>query len=372
MPDTAMDNSGFDLQEYLEKGVEKIVAGALKATLKDPRESAFMAGFAAACRRASKKRRRSESEGEHIPPFLIASITSSCNLHCAGCYSRCSSATVDSVPVDQLNGEEWGRIFREAEMLGISFILLAGGEPLLRRDVIGQASEVKNILFPVFTNGTYIDEGYLDTFDRHRNLVPVVSIEGGRERTDGRRGDGVYERIFAAMEKFRERGILFGVSVTVTTDNIREVTSREFTETLVSRGCRLVVYVEYVPVTEDSLAMAPGDAERDYLIKAENDLREIWPDMILLAFPGDERASGGCMAAGRGFFHINSHGGAEPCPFSPFSDVNVRELSLRDALRSKLFVSLRDGGVLDDDHIGGCVLFEKRGEVERITEGRNA
>ena len=369
MSDTAGANSGFDLQEYLEKGVEKIVAGALKATLKEPRESAFMAGFAAACRRASKKRRRSESEGEHIPPFLIASITSSCNLHCAGCYSRCSSATVDSAPVEQLSAEEWGRIFREADMLGISFILLAGGEPMLRRDVIERAARVKDILFPVFTNGTFIDERYLDMFDRHRNLVPVVSIEGGRESTDERRGAGVYDRIVEAMERFRERGILFGVSVTVTTENIREVTSREFTETLVSHGCRLVVYVEYVPVTEDSLALAPGDAERDCLKKAESDLREIWPDIILLAFPGDERASGGCMAAGRGFFHINSHGGAEPCPFSPYSDVNIRELSLRDALSSKLFVSLRDGGVLDDDHIGGCVLFEKRYEVERIAGG---
>ena len=95
-------------------------------------------------------------------------------------------------------------------------------------------------------------------------------------------------------------------------------------------------------------------------------LREVYPDMILLAFPGDERADGGCMAAGRGFFHINSHGGAEPCPFSPYSDINVRDTSLRDAIHSRLFRALREGDFLDDDHVGGCVLYEKRAEVEAM------
>lgn len=70
------------------------------------------------------------------------------------------------------------------------------------------------------------------------------------------------------------------------------------------------------------------------------------------------------LAAGRGFFHINSHGGAEPCPFSPYSDVNVRNTSLKEALHSKLFGLLRDCDVLKDDHKGGCVLFEKRDQVQ--------
>ena len=72
------------------------------------------------------------------------------------------------------------------------------------------------------------------------------------------------------------------------------------------------------------------------------------------------------MAAGRGFFHINSHGGAEPCPFSPYSDVSLRNRSLRDALRSPLFLALQSGDVLLDDHDGGCVLYEKRDLVEKL------
>ena len=100
-------NEAFDLQEYLSKGVEDFMADVLKATLKNPRQSAFMLKFAAATAAASKKRKAAEARGEHVPSYLICSITSQCNLHCAGCYSRCNNATVDEKPVQQLPSEVW-------------------------------------------------------------------------------------------------------------------------------------------------------------------------------------------------------------------------------------------------------------------------
>ena len=359
-------NEGFDLQNYLIEGVEGVVKEAIKATIKNPRESAFMLKFAAASRAASKKRRKAEDNGEHIPPFLIASITSSCNLHCAGCYSRCNHATVDSEPVKQLSGEEWLRIFGEADDMGISFILLAGGEPMLRRDIIEAAGSRQNILFPIFTNGTYMDEEYFRLFDRCRNLVPIMSIEGSRELTDSRRGSGIYDRLMANMEEFRKRGLIFGASVTVTTKNYAEVTSEEFLGDLAERGCKAVIFVEYVPVSKDTGELAPTDSEREHLMREIQRLREERPEMVYIAFPGDEKSSGGCVAAGRGFFHINSHGGAEPCPFSPYSDVNIKDTSLREAMRSPLFTALRSGDLLLDDYKGGCVLYEKRELVEAL------
>ncbi len=100
----------FDIQGYMTKGVERIVKESIRATLKNPRGSAYMARFAVASRSASRKRMQKEKAGEHIPPFLIASITDSCNLHCAGCYSRCNHATVDEVSISQLTDKEWIRI----------------------------------------------------------------------------------------------------------------------------------------------------------------------------------------------------------------------------------------------------------------------
>ena len=359
-------SESFDIQEYMTHGVERVVSEALKATLKDPRQSAFMIKFAAASRAASMKRKKAEEGGEHIPPFLIASITSKCNLHCAGCYSRCNHATVDSEPVSQLTGSEWLRIFDEADDLGISFILLAGGEPMLRRDIIEAAAKKQNILFPIFTNGTFMDERYFELFGKSRNLLPILSIEGEKEITDARRGAGIFDKLIANMDELHRRGLMFGASVTVTTENIREVSSDTFLRRLSDRGCKAVIFVEFVPVTEDSRELAPGEEDREYLRGEITRLRKEHPEMVYISFPGDEKSSGGCVAAGRGFFHINSHGGAEPCPFSPYSDVNVRNTSLREAMRSPLFRALQSGDILTGDHSGGCVLYEKRDLVESL------
>ncbi len=356
----------FDFQEYLSHNIQNFVSDVIRATLKNPRESMFMARFAASVKAASRKRMEAERNGEHIPAFLIASITSSCNLHCAGCYSRQNHACSDDAPVSQLSAEDWERVFAEAEDLGVSFILLAGGEPLLRRDVITAAAEHDSILFPIFTNGCFIGGEYLDLFDRNRNLVPVISVEGDEIETDGRRGAGVYRQVTDAMRRISERGLIFGVSVTVTTENMEEVFSDAFLRNLADLGCKAVIFVEFVPVTDVARHLAPGDGERAYMQKRIAALRKTEDRMVYIAFPGDEKNSGGCVAAGRGFFHINSHGGAEPCPFSPYSDINVKATSLKEALHSRLFEALRSEGVLKEDHAGGCVLFEKREQVERF------
>ena len=356
----------FDIQAYMTAGVEHIVKDALRATLQNPRESAFMLRFASASKKASKVRADSEKEGLHVPAFLIASITSSCNLHCAGCYSRANHACVDEAPKDQLTAEEWAHIFEEAEELGVSFILLAGGEPMVRPDVIRKAGLFSNILFPIFTNGTLIGEDYLKMFDKNRNLIPVLSIEGDEFATDHRRGEGVYRKLIDAMEQMQERQLIYGASVTVTRDNLKAAVSEDFISDLKKRGCKVVFFIEFVPVNEEAGKLAFGDEERAFLKQQIDELRERHGDMVFVSFPGDEKSSGGCVAAGRGFFHINSHGGAEPCPFSPYSDVNVRDSSLKEAIQSRLFRALQTEEVLLEEHTGGCVLFERREQVEAI------
>lgn len=356
----------FNIQRYMTGGVMRVVSDSLRATSANKKEKAFMKSFAKSAVSASRKRFKSEKSGEHIPPFLIASITGTCNLHCAGCYSRSNNACCDSAPVNQLTAEQWDNIFKEADELGISFILLAGGEPLLRYDVITKAAEHSSIMFPVFTNGTYLHEKYLDVFDNNRNLIPIISIEGDEKTTDTRRGEGVYKKVIDAMERIKKRDMIFGASVTVTTENLDEVYSDEFIDNLYSLGCKAIIYVEYVPVTKESEYLAPSEKEQEFMHRQTKALRRKKKNMVFISFPGDEKSSGGCVAAGRGFFHINSHGGAEPCPFSPYSDINVCDTSLREALKSPLFMALQTQGLLSDDHIGGCTLYMNKDKVEAI------
>ena len=131
--------------------------------------------------------------------------------------------------------------------------MLAGGEPLLSKDVIELASNYKDIVFPIFTNRTFVDEYYLNLFDDNRNLVPIISLEGDREVTDDRRGTGVYDKISSNMDEFKKRNLLYVASITVTKKNLEEVSSQEFINKLYSKGLRVITYVEYVPVDEKSV-----------------------------------------------------------------------------------------------------------------------
>ena len=356
----------FQLESYLSKGVENIVKQLVKASLFHPQENIFMAKYAIASKKAAALRREAEDRGEHIPPFLIASITSLCNLHCTGCYARSLETCVDGEPTKQLSGEDWERIFGEARDMGVGFILLAGGEPMVRKDVILKAAQFPEIIFPIFTNGTLMSEEYLDLFDRYRNLIPVLSLEGDQAQTDSRRGSGMFQRLQNAMNDMASRRIAFGVSVTVTSENLSEVTDESFVDQLAQSGCKAVVYVEFVPTNEALQALALDEEKRGALERCLMRLRSSRDSLLLISFPGDEKSSGGCLAAGRGFFHINSHGGAEPCPFSPYSDINVKDHSLKEVLESELFCSLREGDILTQEHDGGCVLYRKRQQVEEL------
>jgi MoaA/NifB/PqqE/SkfB family radical SAM enzyme len=350
---TRTDDAPFDLTAYLNRGMEDLVRSFLRV-------SGLRSSLA--FRKAEKVRKRLAARGEWIPPFLIASITTRCNLFCTGCYARANQARAVEPRTGLLSTDQWSRLFQEAKDCGIPFILLAGGEPFLRMDVLEKAAAVKQIVFPVFTNGTLLGERALQLLETNKNLVPVLSLEGGRSETDGRRSEGTYDTLLGVMDRLKSRGGFFGVSITVTAGNLTTVTSREFHRRLEERGCKAVLFVEYVPLTPATESLALSDTERTILEQEQNLLRSWFPHLLFLSFPGDEKQAGGCLAAGRGFFHIAADGSAEPCPFSPYSDTNLCDRPLRDALASPLFRHLASG-ILTEGHTGGCLLARKERQV---------
>lgn len=355
-----------NLAEYLNDGVELLVKQSLKASLKNPAESAFILKYMAAQKKAADKRLESEREGLHVPPFIIASISAQCNLFCAGCYARANKVCSESANAKQLSDGEWARLFSEAAGLGVSLILLAGGEPMMRMGVLREAAGIPDIVFPVFTNGTLLDGEALALLHKNRNLVPILSLEGGREETEKRRGAGVYEKLTAAMSDMKAKGILYGVSITVTAENMESVTDEALIRGLSDSGAKVVLFVEYVPTAGAGGLTALDTAGRSRLAARQEQLRERFGELIFVAFPGDEEFFGGCLAAGRGFFHINPAGGAEPCPFSPFSDTDLKTGCLADALRSPLFQKLGLNGFLQGEHLGGCALAGREADIRRL------
>lgn len=166
---------------YMSNSIRNIMVKAYKNVLSNPREAKFAYKMQRLFEKSEKLHRKvSETEHLAIPPFLISSISTTCNLHCKGCYARSNGIAEDAEAQrkETLTPAQWRDIFTEAASLGINFSLLAGGEPMMRKDILEEVSKVGDMIFPIFTNGTLIAPSYIQFLRKHLNLVPIINIEG--------------------------------------------------------------------------------------------------------------------------------------------------------------------------------------------------
>lgn len=313
-------------------------------------------------KKAAAVRRRHEQEGLLVPPVMIVSVTSRCNLACAGCYmhGRGGDHRAEMAP------EVLASVVDEAAALGVSVVVLAGGEPLVRHEeIFCLARAHPRVLFPVFTNGLLIDDTVAGAIAGCRNVVPVISFEGSREHTDRRRGDGVYDRLLAATARLKDRNVFFGCSLTTTRENFADVTGETFIRQMLRAGVRVFTYVEYVPMAPGTEDLVLTDEQRTALQAALAGYNRTFP-ALFIGFPGDEDTYGGCLAAGRGFVHVSPSGDLEPCPAAPYSDANLAAVPLKDALRSGLLNRLRQTPEILTESEGGCALRANRAWVEDL------
>jgi MoaA/NifB/PqqE/SkfB family radical SAM enzyme len=256
-------------------------------------------------------------------------------------------------------------IITEAKELGISFIMIAGGEPLVRLEILDITREFPEITFLVFTNGLLITDEVAERIAKQRNFIPVLSLEGHEEDTDGRRGQGVYQRLQRTVEKLKKRVIFWSVSLTVTRANFSTLTNEQFIECLVDQGCKLFFFVEYTPLSKDTSDWLLTDEQREGLLSSRDSFRSRYP-ALFITIPGDEEEIGGCLSAGRGFVHINAAGDVEPCPFAPYSDSSLKDISLKDALQSEFLKKIRENHGQLSEAEGGCALWVEREWVQSL------
>jgi len=313
-------------------------------------------------KQAAATRAAHEKEGLFVPPVMIVSITSRCNLACAGCYMKQRRAQ----PIPDMSPDVLVSVVSQASELGVSVIVIAGGEPLVRSDeILGIALAFPQVLFPVFTNGLLIDEETATALTGLKNIVPVLSFEGFRSETDLRRGSGIYDRLLATCSLLKARGIFFGCSITVTRENTAQVLDEPFIRSMLAAGARAFVFVEYVPIEPGTETLVLTPDQRKRLCTSLGAFTQMFP-ALFIGFPGDEEEYGGCLAAGRGFVHISPSGDLEPCPAAPFSDANLAKVPLKEALRSDFLQHIRSShDQLTETH-GGCALWTNRAWVQGL------
>ena len=303
----------------------------------------------------------------NIPWAILLDPTSACNLHCTGCWAAEYGNKLN------LSYEEIDDIIRQGKDLGIYMYIYTGGEPLVRKkDLIKLCEKHDDCVFLTFTNGTLIDEAFADEMLRVGNLVPAISLEGFEGATDSRRGKGVYEHVLRAMRLLKEKRLPFGISACYTSQNYESISSEEFYDLMIEEGAYFVWFFHYMPVGNDAdTALLPTPKQREGMYRKIRKYRAEKP-LFAMDFQNDAEYVGGCIAGGRNYLHINANGDIDPCVFIHYSDSNIREKTLLEALQSPLFMQYHDNMPFNENMLKPCPMLENSGKIVEMVRAAKA
>jgi MoaA/NifB/PqqE/SkfB family radical SAM enzyme len=288
-----------------------------------------------------------------IPLNLLIDPTNACNLKCTGCWAA------DYDKQSELPFEKLDEILTDACKLGISDIVFSGGEPLMRKDdVLRLCSKHRKLPFALFTNGTLVDKAFADEMAKLSNMNLFISIEGFRENNDSRRGRGTFDKVMNTMKLLKERDIGFGFSVCYHARNYLEVTDDIFFDFLREKGAWLGWMFNYVPIGSGADLSLCLDASQRSIVKERIETYSEKHRFTIIDFANMGHKAFGCVAAGNEFVHINAHGDLEPCAFFHYSDVNILDKTLPEALASHFFSHFRKSRPFSENLFRPCPIMD--------------
>jgi MoaA/NifB/PqqE/SkfB family radical SAM enzyme len=282
-------------------------------------------------------RRFRGEHGSDPPWFLVISPGHACNLRCTGCYANSEPDASGQDP--SMSWPVLDRVLTEAQHLwDVGLFVFSGGEPLLYRsqgrNLLDAVEKHRDCLYLMFTNGTLIDREIAKRLSELGNLTPAISVEGMRQRTDARRGEGTFDRALKAMARLREEGVPFGISITVTRKNALEVTSDQFLDFFFEeQGAFYGFLFQHMPIgrsDREGFDQVPTPQQRVQL------WRRTWraietKRIFLFDFWNSGPLVQGCVSAGRerGYLHIDWNGRVMPCVFVPYAVANLHQVYAR-------------------------------------------
>ncbi|MCP4748485.1 MAG: radical SAM protein [Desulfobacteraceae bacterium] len=307
-----------------------------------------------------------KNNGLYPPGFFVISPSMKCDLHCFGCYAGSYTKSAE------LSFEEIDDALDQAKAMGLYFCVVSGGEPFFYPRIFELFKKHNDMIFHVYTHGGLIDEAVTGKLAKAGNVIPAISVEGFEKQTDERRGKGHWAKVIKAMELLRKAKILFGFSATLTRHNADLLSSDRFIDTMIDAGCVLGWYFMYVPVgfkPDMNLMMTPRQRGRQFerLVQLRNN-----KPILLADFWNDGPVVGGCISGGRKYLHVNANGDIEPCVFCHFATHNIRTHTLREAVSSPLFKSIRCELGKDENLLRPCIIVDRPHIGRSAIEKHNA
>jgi radical SAM protein with 4Fe4S-binding SPASM domain len=143
--------------------------------------------------------------------FVQWLVTNACNFRCSFCEASAGHASEDELTTDE------ARIFiDDLAGMGVRCLVLSGGEPLVRPDIIElmRYARARGLEVGLVSNGYRVPELWPELRGIGLDFF-FTSLDGPREMHDAIRGTGAYDRTIEALHLFSEDGVPTRIANTV-------------------------------------------------------------------------------------------------------------------------------------------------------------
>jgi radical SAM protein with 4Fe4S-binding SPASM domain len=318
------------------------------------------------------RRVHGKAAGKRVPVNIDYDVTYRCNLNCRHCY--CNLPANDrEAKAKELTLEEIERMLTEARDLGALWILLTGGEPLLRPDFKDIYLTVLRLgLIPsVFTNGTLVTEEWADFFAEYRPFKMEITLYGSCADVYERvtRTPGSFERCMRGIRLLNDRGLPLLLKSMVLRSNWTDIPAIRETAGSLGGGFRMdgMVQGRYTDVPRDT-NVRPKDERLlpDELLQVDRDdmdrlnaYMRSCEHLVSLAAPARDRFLP--CGAGRSVLNFDPDGTVRPCGNLRFMGWSGRTTRLRDIWNTGIGEALKEPSPAPDE-CSSCRLHSLCGQ----------
>jgi radical SAM protein with 4Fe4S-binding SPASM domain len=317
-------------------------------------------------------------------PYVISwNLTYRCNLACEHCYldagGRPAVATPAFADRSELDTAACLRVVDEiAAFAPDGLLILTGGEPLLRRDIVEiiRHAAARELWVVVGTNGIKITENLAAILKREGVRGLSLSLDALDEtRHDGfRHVTGAFRNTVEGAKILDRAGLPFIVQTTVGRHNVRELEAiADFAHG--ELGARVWNLYFLVPTGRGAHVSDLADAEYDRVLGELAVIQRKFAGTMLVNakcaphyvrilqaedpqspfLKGYADGAGGCPA-GTHYLGIRPNGDVTPCPYLPVFGGNLQRESLGEIWRtSEVFTQIRNRKALGG-RCGACEL----------------
>lgn len=276
---------------------------------------------------------------KRVPVSGTFELTARCNLNCRMCYIHMSPEE-QSACGKELSAAQWLQLGRQAVDAGMVYLLITGGEPMLRPDFPEIYTEMvkMGVKVSINTNGTLITPAVLECFRKFPPETVNVTVYGASSATYHSLC-GVasgYEKAIQGILSLKEAGIRVNINTTFTSCNEADLEQLATFARENGLPIRTAAYV-YPKVRngqgEQTITLSPEDHGRltarfDSLVLSAERLGSrrrqvqscIKDDFVPEKVPA--KRPSGCMA-GRGAFWITWEGKMLSCGMLSNSSANI-------------------------------------------------